>query len=131
MATPKETFQFPNHTQSTAYPESGNRMQLGNSYVFAAPSPAPDQRTFTLNFESMAYFLDGDGKVSELIDPEKNLYALELFYQRHRLHKTFIYPHPVHGELAVKFNKPLQVPQGRKGGGGWVESFSVELVEQP
>ena len=79
----------------------------------------------------MCYFVGADGKVTDQVKPEVNAYALDLFYQRHRLHKTFTYPHPVYGDVLVKFSKPLEIPEGRPGGGGWLAPFSVELMEQP
>lgn len=124
------TFNFPYHKQSTKYPESGKRMQMGNSYMSAAEPSGPDQRVFMLDFATMKYFLVA-GVISPTFKPEINLAALEAFYKEHRLWKTFIYPHPVYGNVNVKFNKPLEIPKGISDGDGAVEAFSVELIEQP
>lgn len=53
-------FNFPYHTQSTEYPESGTRVQLGNSYVFTAPPSGPDMRRFRLSFPTMKYFISDE-----------------------------------------------------------------------
>lgn len=126
-----ETFDFPYHLFSTKYPESGNRMQLGNSYVFASEPSAPDQRTITLEFSAMKYYTGAGGVISATINPQVNMWALELFYQRHKLWKNFIYKHPVYGDMKVKFNKPIDIPAGIPGGLGATKSFSIELIEMP
>ena len=125
-----ETFDFPYHLFSTDYPESGARMQLGNSYVFTTEPTAPDQRTFTLDFAAMKFFFL-NGVLSPIPEAKINILALDLFYQRHKLWKSFIYEHQVYGNLTVKFNKPLKIPKGIPGGDGVVASFSVELIEMP
>lgn len=50
-----DTFNFPYHKTSVEYPESGFRMNLGNSYTYNAGPSAPDQRIFRLYFETMIY----------------------------------------------------------------------------
>ena len=57
--------------------------------------------------------------------------ALEDFYKAHRLWKSFIYKHPIHKDVVVKFNKPLKVPDGIPKGNGVSKPFSVELIEMP
>lgn len=126
-----ETFDFPYHRVSTTNPESGTRVQLGQSYVFAAPPTSPDQRIFNLSFETMKYFTDEFGGLDENIAPQLNMLTLTRFYQEHKLHKSFLYPHPVHGTVVVKFSKPLVEPMGRPGGTGATESFEIELIEMP
>lgn len=126
-----DTFDFPYHKVSTTYPESSIRVQFGRSYTFATKPDAPDQRIFTLEFALLKYFLNDMEEVDATINPTINLAALEAFYQAHRLWDTFTYPHPVYGNLDVKFNKPLEIPAGVEGGDGAVQKISVELIEQP
>jgi len=131
MALQDDIFSFPAHTVSEKYPQSGLRVQLGNSYQFDSPPSGPDQRTFTLNFESMVRLLGEDGKMDTTTMQEVNAGALLMFYENHRLYKPFTYPHPWLGDIIVKFNAPLELPKGIKNGGGWTEPFSIELIEQP
>lgn len=126
-----ETFDFPFHITRTEYPDSGTRVQLGNSYIFTAPPQGPDQRTFILDFAAMKYFLNNQWEPDETIEPKKNMLALEKFYQRHQTHKSFLYDHPVHGQVTVRFKSPLKPPKGLPGGDGATEGFSVELLEEP
>lgn len=126
-----EVFAWPYHRIVTEYPESGFRVELGNSYTYTAPPPAPDQRKFTLKFQTMFYWEDGVGGIDRIRQPELNMACLEDFYNAHKLYKSFIYSHPVYGDLVVKFNKPLHIPEGIPGGTGAVMPFEVELLEQP
>lgn len=126
-----ETFDFPFHLHKVRYPESGYRMQFGGGYQFSAAPDAPDQRIFTLTFLTLFYFTNEAGEVDCERNPQLNAGALEKFYQRHQLHKKFIYPHPVHGNIVVTFNKPLDLPDGVKGGNGALQQFTVEFIEHP
>lgn len=125
-----ETFSFPYHSYSTEYPDSGFRAKLGGSYEFSAPAPAPDQRVFSLYFPVMKYYLLA-GVITLVTKPELNLAVMEAFYNRHKLYKTFIYPHPIYGNVNVKFNKPLKIPNGMAGGDGAISGIEIEMVEQP
>lgn len=58
-----------------------------------------------------------------------NMGALEAFYNRHKLHKPFIYPHPVYGNIEVRFMDPLKIPEGIVGGNGALEDFTITLIE--
>lgn len=123
-------FNFPYHTFTTEYPESSFRVNLGGSYQFSAPPVAPDQRIFTLHFKALKYFIVS-GVVDKSVSPEVNLARLEDFYDLHKLHATFTYPHPVHGNIPCRFNKPLKIPKGTEGGNGVVENIEIELIEMP
>ena len=127
MATfPCEYFTF-----TTKYPESGTRVQLGNSYMFTAPPSAPDQRIFTLTLAGMQYFTNPNGSINTSISTSRNMAVLEDFYNDHKLYLTFNFNHPVYGAIKCKFNRPLEVPKGMVGGNGVLETFDVELVEIP
>ena len=119
------------HRYSTRYPESGRRMELGNSYQYSAEPDAPDQRVFTLYFDTMVYFSTSAGAIDRTTAPSINFALLEDFYTVHRLWKSFTYIHPVYGLLTVKFAKPLETPKGLINGGGALEPFSIDLIEIP
>lgn len=116
-------------TYSTRYPESGSRLQFARSYTYTVEAEAPDQRTFMLDLEGMQYFVFADGRLDDVSHPERNMAVLEAFYSRHRLALSFLFNHPVYGELRCKFNRPLEVPPGVKGGNGVLETLNVELIE--
>ena len=124
-----ETFDFPYHVQNTEYPESGSRVQLGNGYIFSSPPNGPDLRRFTLKFATMFYYQDDMGAIDLTERPQINMAVLEAFYNRHKLHKTFIYPHPIYGNVEVQFHSALKIPEGIEGGGGALKDFTIELVE--
>lgn len=124
-----ETFNFPFHKFSTDYPESGTRVQLNGNYLFTAPPNGPDLRTITLRFPTMFYYLTSGGAIDIVKNPQYNMAVLEAFYNRHKLHKSFLYPHPVYGNMEVKFGRPLRIPEGMDGGSGAVEEFTIDLIE--
>ena len=119
-------FQF-----DTEYPDSGVRIQFGNSYTFAAPPDAPDQRIFKIMLQGMQYFLDVDGEIDRTVKPERNMAKFEDFYLLNKLWDSWTFPHPVYGDVQVKFHKPLMIPKGIKKGGGVLPDFEIQLVEQP
>ena len=125
-----EIFDFPYHLAKTDNP-SGVSIKLGGSYTFSTPPTDPDQRIFTLAFKGMKYFTDEDGDLTDVTFPQLNMFTLTKFYQRHKMFKSFRYTHPVHGELEVKFNKPLVEEYPETGGFGVVKDFSIELLEIP
>jgi hypothetical protein len=141
-------FTWHNHRVETRNPESGFRIQFGNSWSAAIAPTAPDQRVFVLHFEGFKYYVyyDGpsayvdDGSViegqSNTRDARKyqyvnNFQALRNFYADHKLHKQFDYIHPIYGNLVCRFNKPLIEPKGLPDGLGVVEPFQIELIEVP
>lgn len=126
-----ETFDFPYHRQRTKYPENGVRAQFGGGYNFSAAPDAPDQRIFALEMSGMKFYADNAGVIDRSIYPDRNAAVLEDFYKAHGLWKSFLYPHPVHGDLVVKFKNPLDLPYGEKGGDGLLPTFEIELLEQP
>lgn len=125
-----EVFDFPFHNPEVEYPESGVTVQFGNNYTYNAAPEAPDVRKFVLNFKTMFYYIDDQGNIDKQKNPQYNMAVLEDFYQRHKRYKTFLYPHPVYGEIPVRFSKPLQIPKRRESGYGALESFQVELIEK-
>lgn len=126
-----DTFTFPYHLVKTQYPDSGDTMVFGKSYVFTSKPSAPDQRTFILTFAGMTYFINTDGTINTTTLPTINYRVLQQFYEAHRMWDTFIYPHPILGNINVKFGKPLSDPDSIPLGKGAVQSFEIQLIEQP
>lgn len=62
-------------------------------------------------------------------NPTYNMMVLEDFYNRHKLHKSFIYPHSILGNIECKFYSPLKIPEGNTNGNGSIKDFTVELIE--
>ena len=125
------TFNFPMHRVSTEYPESSNTLKFGGGYQFATKPNAPDQMIFKLSFDGMWYFLNSSNVLDAAVNPTRNMRALEIFYETHRMYEIFVYPHPTRGNQNVRFNKPLIVPEGVINGYGLVQPFGLEFIHQP
>ena len=133
-----KTFDFPMHVLEVEYPESSVKMKYGRGYEFASRPRGPDQITYILHFEAMWFFTERDGfpalGATTILDlnrnPQLNMALLEKFYQEHRLFEPFYYPHPVLGNVVVRFNEPLKY-KIKENGRGQVEPFSVRLLTQP
>lgn len=125
------TFPCTYFTYQTRYPESGIRVQLGNSYQYDVAPEAPDQRIFTLTLPGMQYFLTSGGAIDLVASPGRNMAVLEAFYNTHKRAMAFTFVHPVLGSLQCKFNRPLEIPDGLPGGGGVLNPVTLELVEIP
>lgn len=126
-----KTFNFPYHRVGDAYPQSSTPVQYGGGYEFASKPRGPDQIVFKLNFAAMWYFEGPPGFVDATREPERNMAALQAFYEEHRLYEKFIYPHARRGNVVVRFKKPLEIPEGVIGGNGMLPSFTIELTLQP
>lgn len=124
------TFDFPFHKVQTTYPQEGQNLKLGNSWDYNSKPSSPTQRTFELSFKVLKYFAS-NGILDLNTEAKINLGALEAFYQAHKQHTKFTYPHPVYGNVSVKFSKPLVIPEGVEGGGGAVAGVGVVLIEIP
>jgi hypothetical protein len=116
---------------STEYPETGQRVQFGNSYQYDVLPSSPDQRKFIINLKGMTLFVDDDGKINRTVKPERNLATLEDFYNQHKRAVEFTFNHPVYGAVICKFYSPLKIPEPLAGGSGVFPDFQVELIEIP
>lgn len=127
-----DTFNFPYHTFRNQYPQ-GDKMQFGGAYEFSPKPNAPIQRTFVLNFPVMKFYpTPGSPTVASVTEsPTTNMRTLEAFYEVHQMWDPFIYPHPVLGNINVKFAQPLASPDLIPGGGGATAAFEIQLKEQP
>lgn len=118
-------------TVQTKYPNSGTRIQLGNSYMYSAPPVAPDQRIFIVKLQGMTYFVASNGTLDTTTQTGRNMKVFEDFYVAHKLYLSFDFPHPMLGTVKCKFNRPLEIPEGVPGGSGMLPVFEVELIEIP
>ena len=125
-----DTFDFPYHTLGVKYPDSSVKLTFGKGYEFASKPKGPDQVTYTLDFEAMAFFEDPPGTLDLAEQPLVNMAVLEQFYNDHKLYEPFIYPHPTLGDLTVRFDEPLSY-KILKGGRGLTEPFTITLITQP
>lgn len=124
-----QTFNFPMHTFETIYPDSSPKVQFGKGYEYASKPKAPDQVKYRLAFPVMKFYLTG-GVVDRGIYTTSNMALLEDFYKFHRCYEKFIYPHPLEGNVVVRFSQPLQYKQLPMGLGA-VEPFTLEFTLQP
>lgn len=125
-----ETLPFMFHTLEVEYPESSIAVSFGGGYEFTSAPKAPDQTEYTLNYEAMFFFQNTNGTLNKTLQPNVNMALLEDFYNRHKMYKKFIYPHPALGNLVVRFSQPLRYKIA-KNGKGRVESFSLKIKLQP
>lgn len=123
-------YAWPNFLVQTQYPDNSYRPTLGGSYQFATKPTAPPQRIFTLTYAAMVYYLNPDGFLNPAIDPDNNLWGLEVFYRGVQTYGNFTFNHPAYGPLICKFSTPLLIPAGQPDGGGSVLNVVVTLVEQ-
>jgi hypothetical protein len=127
-----DTFNFPYHVPTHTYPK-GVSFQFGKGYEFGSAPQLPLQRRFKLSFNTMMwYFNQTTGAVDASFEPTTNMKLLIDFYEAH-IGVKFIYPHPLYGNLTVRFASDIgwEVPKGMPGGSGAVEPFEIILVEQP
>ncbi len=121
------------HTTKVDYIPNGFSVNFGGGYAFDSNGDYPPLKRFTLTFTGYQYYLKFVNGV-EVIDKEKNaninnMAALEDFFLRHLLYKTFEYNSPVYGKVLVRFADPLQIPEGIKKGHGILNDFNVTLKE--
>lgn len=126
-----ETFPITMFRFGTKRPETGQRMQLGGSYVYTEPPSGPIQRVFELKIPGLQYFLDQAGLLDLTQEVHRNMAVLEAFYEEHQLHKSFLFDHPVYGQITCKFNAAMPTPQGIPDGNGMVEDLDINLIEIP
>lgn len=122
-------FDFPFHRVSTRYQPESSSYLFGGNYTFRTGRSKPEQRTFKLQFESLRRVLDASGKVNLTETPQTNLGWLEYFYLQHRNTESFYYPHPVYGNIKVRFKSPPTFPEALVRGLGWTQMVELELIE--
>lgn len=128
---PMQTFNFPYHSIETVYPSSSQIVQFGRGYRFATKPRGPDQIVWNLTFPSMKWYLNSDNSVNLTTNPTRNVGKLEEFYNIHRLHEYFLYPHQTRGDVRVRFTTPLIIPVAALGGSGEVPGIKLSLIYEP
>tara|TARA_X000001388_G_scaffold52616_5_gene38382 strand:+ start:21513 stop:21899 length:387 start_codon:yes stop_codon:yes gene_type:complete len=124
-----EVFDFPYHKVSYSYRERSSRITLGNDWEYVTKPSTPVSRLFKLSFEAMKSF-----ETPQTLSPMERRYSidhLDDFYQRHELWSEFLYNHHRFGNVVVRFDSPLQVPEGYTEGDGVSLPFIVTLREIP
>lgn len=124
-----ETFDFPYHSVRHRYP-AGDSIQFGGGYVFAAEPAVPTQRTFILKFNALRIYRVA-GVLSDTVNAQTNLLALDKFYNNHLLWKRFNYVHEQFGTLVCRFLEPFEMPEIIPGGLGVSKDFELTIIEQP
>lgn len=123
-------FDFPFHVApAVQYPDDQTKVKLGRGWTHVAKPFGPIERVLKLKMRGMQFFLNGSNQLDASVNPQRNAYALEQFYETHRLHGEFTYPWDGRGNLTVRFNKPLQLPEPL--GNGVLPDFEIELIEVP
>lgn len=127
------TFDFPYHTVSEKNPQMGAMVQFGESYRFNTGPTAPPQRMFTLNMKGMRIYTNpSTGEVDTTTNTKKdNVMVLYQFWKDHYQHVNFVYNHPLHGAMNVRFAAPLDLPPAIEGGSGVLPEFQLQFIEIP
>lgn len=122
-----ETFDFPYHTWSTRFNPEPTTKGFGGGWSHASEPRTPIVRTFVLKMSGMKYYSNVDDSLDETSVPQLNAWVLEMFYERHRLNTSFIYPHPNRGNLVVRFAAQLELPE--VGNFGMLPTFDISLIQ--
>ena len=127
-----DRFIWENHNFGTKYLEPFVHASVGpdggQSFVpYKATKPV---RNISLDFPLLLLQEADHAKLTGLAyRPDLDFNSLKDFYLKHKSYKPFIYPHPVYGDMVVRFAKPLALPKKNAGGIGVVQGFTIELQE--
>lgn len=127
LDSPLDRFVWDKFNFGTSYNEPFGQINLKNTssqpYVYAQ-STKPI-RIIELEFSTMIY----TGGEPNNCPKNINFNALMAFYVKHGCHSSFLFDHPVYGDMVVRFSKPIIMPKKNPGGSGTTQSFSITLVE--
>lgn len=127
-----ETFTFEFYTIRPDTYRTNDTFTMGKGHEFSVKPLLPIQRRFVLEFEEgLKWCQDGSGAFVNSVTPTRNILKLIEFYEAHEMWKRFVLPHPIYGNLTVRFAEPLATPKARRGGSGWTEGFELKMIEQP
>lgn len=121
---------FMAHKCSLEYISQGFTVDMGDGYTFATDGKSPVIRKLKLTFTGYRWYMNEDGSVD--VETNKNINnigAFRDFWLAHLTHKQFIYKHPTEGNLNVRFNQPITIPELKSPGFSVVSDFSVELIQ--
>ena len=116
-------------TVETEYQEFAANTSFSDSYSFALSTRVPSVRTFILKIPVLRYYFDSFGAIDITYNKDTNMAWVEWMYNVHKLHKPFLFTHPVYGVVKVRFKEALRVPKGVAGGQACVEALELQLVE--
>lgn len=121
-----ERFKWDLYKFDSQYVEPFSHVALGGlSQSYVPRVEHRPQRHINLTFVGMKDFPE-----NRATDNPTNFRTLYNFYLRHGTYKSFIFEHPVYGDLIVRFGKTLVVPTRVKDGLGTVDSFNILLIEK-
>jgi len=124
-----QTFPFENHKRNFEYLPNSNSIELGNGYEFVSKPRSPTLKKFTLTFTGFRYYFNENDEVDHETNAYKdNVAALCDFYESVGTWDTFIYPDEQFGNVTVRFEEPMQVPQ-TDGHRAVAKEFSLTLKE--
>lgn len=127
-----ETFNFWVSGFEDTYPENSRKVSFGGGYEFASRPKGPPQIQIRVFLRGYQWFVNPDGTLNTVDDNDgRNVYKLMEFYENHELFEKFIYPHPVRGNVVVRFREPLKIPAVPLDGLGVLPDFSVVFLSQP
>ncbi len=129
MSVVRQTFPFPYFIFAQSYPETSAQIKFGSGFTFASSPSGPPQRRFKLRLEGFKWYRYPEGGVDVFTNARLNVGKLEEFYRSVEMWKPFIFLHPQHGPILVRFSKPLDIPYMIKGGMGTVDPIEVEFLE--
>ncbi len=123
-----QVFVFGPHTTRVEYPNT-EVIAMGRGFFSAVKPFRRPPNTYLLNFnEGAMRYQYVAGLINATKNIPRNIMALEAFYAAHGMWDSFIYPHPVLGNIRCRFKKAYQSPQVFEGA---CKEFSLELIEQP
>lgn len=127
-----DRFIWENHNFGTKYIEPFVHASIGpeGGQSFVPYKSVKPVRNISLDFPLLFLQESVHAAYTGLVyRPELDFNTLKDFYLKHKSYKPFIYPHPVYGDMVVRFAKPLALPKKTAGGIGLVQGFTVELQE--
>lgn len=125
-----ETFNFEFWSIHTGPYPQGEQLKMGKGISVGVKPLLPIQRTFVLSFSALRWLTDEGGNYVSSVQPTRNILKLSQFYEAHLHWKRFILPHPVYGNVTVRFKDPFVPPKATVGGSGWTEPFEITVEEQ-
>lgn len=130
--SPLERFIWENYNFGTKYVEPFTHASISGegTQTFIPDRTGKPVRVFSLDFPLLFLREEAELKTSGLYyRPELDFNSLKNFYIRHKSYRPFILPHPVYGDVVVRFAKTLSLPKKIQGGAGVVQGFTLELQE--
>lgn len=125
-----ETFNFsPDSQVPVTLPPTPMQGLSMNGWSFAVRPAVPYQKKFKVTLYGMHWYLD---PLTDLFDltmkPTLNARLLELFYERNGVWNPFNWHHPHLGDLVVKFDSAVTIPEAQSNSGGLIDKFDVTMV---